>query len=57
MTRIRKLVTLLAACAFPLLVATPASASVDSHCGKYICVMTAHHNRFRSIEDRVCVKI
>lgn len=49
--------TLLAACAFPLLVATPASASVDSHCGKYICVMTAHHNRFRSIEDRVCVKI
>lgn len=24
----------------------PANAAVDSQCGQYICVMTAHHNRF-----------
>lgn len=42
----KKLATLLAACALSLLATTPASAQVDSQCGKYICVMTAHHNRF-----------
>ncbi|MER6016141.1 hypothetical protein [Streptomyces bluensis] len=46
MSNMKKLATLFAACALPLLVATPASAEVDSRCGRYICVMTAHHNRF-----------
>ncbi|WP_256339340.1 MULTISPECIES: hypothetical protein [unclassified Streptomyces] len=46
MNNMKKLATLLAACALSLLATTPASAQVDSQCGKYICVMTAHHNRF-----------
>ncbi|MFE3165285.1 hypothetical protein [Streptomyces sp. NPDC059224] len=46
MTNLKGLASLLAACALPLLAATPANAGVDSHCGNYICVMTAHHNRF-----------
>ncbi|MFC4117198.1 hypothetical protein, partial [Nonomuraea zeae] len=44
--RITKLAALFAVSAFPLLAATPASAGVDAQCGQYICVMTAHHNRF-----------
>ncbi|MFG2463786.1 hypothetical protein ACGFWE_43100 [Streptomyces sp. NPDC048523] len=46
MPHIKKFVALFAACVVPLLAATPASAAVDSKCGRYICVMTAHHNRF-----------
>lgn len=46
MSPTKKLVALLAAIAFSLLAATPASAGVHSHCGRYICVMTAHHNRY-----------
>ncbi|MEU8980466.1 hypothetical protein [Streptomyces sp. NPDC048309] len=46
MIHAKKLASLLLACAFPLLAATPASAAVDSHCGEYVCVLTAHHNRF-----------
>ncbi|MER5730221.1 hypothetical protein ABT084_18085 [Streptomyces sp. NPDC002138] len=46
MSRTKNLAALLAACALPLLAATPANAGVNSHCGKYLCVMTAHHNRF-----------
>ncbi|MCD9193489.1 hypothetical protein [Streptomyces albireticuli] len=46
----RKIVaTVLAALAMGSAVAVPASAAptgVNSQCGKYICVMTAHHNRF-----------
>ncbi|WP_030160883.1 hypothetical protein [Streptomyces sp. NRRL S-244] len=41
--------TLAAGAALALAAAAPADArpsGVDSHCGKYICVMTAHHNRF-----------
>jgi hypothetical protein len=33
----------------PLAAAVPADAAtrgVDSHCGKYVCVMTAHQNKF-----------
>jgi hypothetical protein len=44
--RIKKLAALLGASAAPLLAATPASAEVHTQCGTYICVMTAHHNRF-----------
>ncbi|MFE7777120.1 hypothetical protein ACFU5O_25155 [Streptomyces sp. NPDC057445] len=47
MIHVKKFAALLAAaCAFPLLTATPAGAAVDGHCGQYICVLTAHHNRF-----------
>ncbi|MBT2385939.1 hypothetical protein [Streptomyces sp. ISL-11] len=42
----KKTATVLAALTLGLLTATPASAGVDVQCGKYICVMTAHHNRF-----------
>ncbi|MFD8979800.1 hypothetical protein [Streptomyces sp. NPDC059564] len=42
----RKSATLLAALGLALAAASPANAQVDSQCGKYICVMTAHHNRF-----------
>jgi hypothetical protein len=38
--------TLASACALSLLAAVPAHAGVSTHCGTYICVMTAHHNRF-----------
>ncbi|MBB5119250.1 hypothetical protein AF335_19290 [Streptomyces eurocidicus] len=45
----RKIVAIvLAALAFSA-AAVPASAAptgVGSHCGTYLCVMTAHHNRF-----------
>jgi hypothetical protein len=34
------------AAVFGVVVAAPASASVDSKCGDYICVLTAHQNRF-----------
>ncbi|UQW99485.1 hypothetical protein [Streptomyces sp. RerS4] len=46
MIDIKKPALALAACAITLVSAAPAFAQVDSHCGKYICVMTAHHNRF-----------
>ncbi|MFD7630762.1 hypothetical protein ACFV7Q_32870 [Streptomyces sp. NPDC059851] len=46
MPRIKNVAALFAACVLPLLAATPASAEVHGQCGKYICVMTAHHNRF-----------
>ncbi|MFD9570695.1 hypothetical protein ACFWBI_12675 [Streptomyces sp. NPDC059982] len=42
----RKSATLLAAVALAFAAASPASAEVNSQCGQYICVMTAHHNRF-----------
>ncbi|GLW00137.1 hypothetical protein [Streptomyces lavendulae] len=42
----RKSATVLAALAIALAGASPANAAVDSQCGRYICVMTAHHNRF-----------
>ncbi|MFI1105964.1 hypothetical protein [Streptomyces melanogenes] len=42
----KKPVLVVAVCALVLLCATPASAKVSGRCGKYICVMTAHHNRF-----------
>ncbi|MET9417925.1 hypothetical protein ABZY03_27790 [Streptomyces klenkii] len=42
----RKTATVVAAFVFGLLAAAPAHAQVDGHCGKYVCVMTAHHNRF-----------
>ncbi|MGO4461442.1 hypothetical protein AB4039_29735 [Streptomyces sp. M-16] len=42
----RKSATVLAALALTLVGASPANAAVDSQCGQYICVMTAHHNRF-----------
>ncbi|MEU3727448.1 hypothetical protein [Streptomyces sp. NPDC031705] len=41
--------TLATGAALALTAATPADArpgAVDSQCGQYICVMTAHHNRF-----------
>ncbi|MER5747977.1 hypothetical protein ABT097_32480 [Streptomyces sp. NPDC002225] len=42
----KNVAALLTACALPLLAATPAHAGVSSSCGQYVCVMTAHHNRF-----------
>ncbi|GHG53797.1 hypothetical protein [Streptomyces griseocarneus] len=45
----KKIVVALAALALGFAGAGPAAAApngVHSHCGKYICVMTAHHNRF-----------
>ncbi|MFI2077716.1 MULTISPECIES: hypothetical protein [Streptomyces] len=45
----KKIVVTLAALALGLAGAGPAAGAPDgvgSHCGKYICVMTAHHNRF-----------
>ncbi|MGI5336262.1 hypothetical protein ACQEVS_02080 [Streptomyces sp. CA-181903] len=42
----KKTGTVLAALALGLVAAAPAQAGVDGHCGKYLCVMTAHHNRF-----------
>ncbi|MFK0237276.1 hypothetical protein [Streptomyces vinaceus] len=48
--RLRHLTAALAAAAaLALAAAAPADArpnGVDGHCGRYICVMTAHHNRF-----------
>ncbi|WP_329036367.1 hypothetical protein OHT61_08150 [Streptomyces sp. NBC_00178] len=46
MINMRKLATLLAAGTLSLIAAAPANAAVHSQCGQYICVMTAHHNRF-----------
>jgi len=43
---LKKLIALFAACAALLLTATPASAEVDGKCGRYLCVLTAHHNRY-----------
>ncbi|MEW2403784.1 hypothetical protein [Streptomyces sp. NPDC046862] len=46
MTYVKKLATAFVSCSLLLLSAAPASAQVDGNCGTYICVMTAHHNRF-----------
>lgn len=35
--------------AFALLAAAPASAEVDSRCGRYVCIHVAHHDTF--VED------
>ncbi|MEU8776927.1 hypothetical protein [Streptomyces sp. NPDC048606] len=43
---LKKPALLIAACAVTLFAAAPAFAEVHSQCGRYICVMTAHHNRF-----------
>ncbi|MFI1972012.1 hypothetical protein [Streptomyces cinnamoneus] len=42
----KKIATAFAVLALGLVTATPADAAVSTHCGTYICVMTAHHNRF-----------
>ncbi|WP_171165471.1 hypothetical protein [Streptomyces sp. I05A-00742] len=46
MHALKKITTVLAALALGLVAAAPAQAGVSTHCGTYICVMTAHHNRF-----------
>jgi hypothetical protein len=46
MNHLKRIIALASACALPLLVAAPAHAEVHSRCGKYVCVLTAHHNRF-----------
>ncbi|CAL9593950.1 hypothetical protein SUDANB6_05316 [Streptomyces sp. enrichment culture] len=46
MKPMKKIATALAALALGLVTATPADAAVSSYCGRYICVMTAHHGRF-----------
>lgn len=43
---LKKATALFAACVALLLTATPADAGVSDTCGQYICVLTAHHNRF-----------
>ncbi|MFF4751196.1 hypothetical protein ACWD5R_33850 [Streptomyces sp. NPDC002514] len=46
MNPLKKITALASACVLPLLAAAPAHAEVHTHCGTYVCVMTAHHERF-----------